>query len=310
MDRKSFLKQLAIGGFVVSNPSVLSAMTHYSDARVANKLTILHTNDTHARIEPFPASSGKYAGLGGVSRRAAMIEAERTLDPELLLLDAGDIFQGTPYFNFFGGELDLKLMSAMGYDATTIGNHEFDNGLEGFAEVAKYADFPFLSANYDVRATIWKEWIQPYTILDRKGLRIGIFGLGIDLDGLVLPKLYGDVKYRDPVLHAQAMARTLKQYKKCNLLICLSHLGYDYNDPNRISDVKLAQKVPGIDLILGGHTHTFLDKPFMHHHTNGSKTYVHQVGFAGIRLGRVDVYFDDAGQALAMSTTHKTVSLT
>lgn len=306
--RRTFLENSLKAGLMLALPSqLLLASEANKGAKAAKKLTILHTNDTHARIEPFPSSAGKYAGLGGIARRAKLVEMYRNEDPHLLLLDAGDIFQGTPYFNYFGGELDLKLMSKMGYDATTIGNHEFDNGLEGFAEVASYANFPFLSANYDVRNTPLSPWVDSSTVIERNELRIGLFGLGIELQGLVLPSLYGDVRYRDPIMLAKAMVRSLKEYQKCDLVICLSHLGYDYSDPLRVSDKKLAQSVPGIDIILGGHTHTFLDEPYVVEHDEGQQCLVHQVGFGGIRLGKIEVYFSEEAKAIAFKSESKSV---
>lgn len=302
MKRRVFIENVLKTGLLTTLPSFLIPLrdTSYKPSYSA-KLTILHTNDTHARIDPFPANS-KYAGMGGAAKRAQLIKMERKLDPDLLLLDSGDVFQGTPYFNFFGGELDLKLMSKMGYDATTVGNHEFDNGLDGFAEVAPHAEFPFLCANYDVRNTPLAPFLQPYKILNRNGFKIGIFGLGIELDGLVTPKMYGEVKYRDPILLAEAMVRSLKKYQSCDIVICLSHLGYQYKS-DKVSDVKLAQKVKGIDVILGGHTHTFLDEPFIHQHDDGSLCCVHQVGFGGIRLGKIELLFDQDGKPTTMANS-------
>lgn len=302
MNRRKFIENILKTGLIASVPrSIIKLDSTYDSPSYSAKLTILHTNDTHARIDPFPSNS-KYAGMGGIARRAQMVKKERKLDPDLLLLDSGDIFQGTPYFNYFGGELDLKLMSVIGYDATTIGNHEFDNGLDGFAEVAPKAQFPFLCANYGVRNTPLAPFVQSYKIIHRKGFKIGVFGLGIELQGLVTPNMYGDVKYRDPIMLAKAMVRSLKYYESCDLVVCLSHLGYNYQS-DKVSDVKLAQQVKGIDVILGGHTHTFLDEPFIHRHDDGSLCCVHQVGFGGIRLGKIELLFNQDGKATALANS-------
>lgn len=209
----------------------------------------------------------------------------------MLLLDSGDIFQGTPYFNLFGGELEFKLMSMMGYDASTMGNHDFDNGLEGFLKVLPNAKFPFICSNYDFKNTVLEGRTDPYKIFHKDGIRIGIFGLGIKLEGLVGKKQYGETKYLDPVDVAQHFSSFLKNDKKCDMVICLSHLGYKY-DGDYISDVMLAPQTENIDLILGGHTHTFLPEPQQYTNRAGKTVLVNQVGWAGLLLGRLDYYFD------------------
>ncbi|PKQ70451.1 Calcineurin-like phosphoesterase [Raineya orbicola] len=290
ISRRQFLTESLVGmGALALAPEWLLAESN----KDAVKITILHTNDMHSRIEPFPNDGRKFAGLGGMARRAELIKQIRSQEANVLLLDAGDIIQGTPYFNFYGGEVELKLMSQMGYDAATIGNHEFDNGIAGFNKFLPHANFPYLIANYDFSGEeSLKNAFQPYKIFEKQGIRIGVFGLGIQLKGLVLDKFYGNTKYLDPVGTAKEMVQTLKA-KKCDLIICLSHLGYRYDDePHKISDYKLAQAVEGIDLIIGGHTHTFLDKPEQVTHPNGHITLINQVGWAGIRLGRVDFIFE------------------
>lgn len=255
------------------------------------RITILHTNDTHARIEPFPESASNHAGMGGVARRAALVGKIRNENPDSLLLDAGDVFQGTPYFNKYNGELDYEVMSRMGYDATTIGNHEFDNGVDGFEEVMDKARFPIVSSNYDFGTTRMGLRVQNYIIRQAGGVKIGIFGLGIAFDSLVLPHLHKGVSYVDPVKVSAEMVSHLKGYHECDMLICLSHLGYRYED-KRVSDRIVAQKVDGIDLIIGGHTHTFMDEPELFEKPDGNRTWISQVGFAGIVLGRMDFYFN------------------
>ena len=255
------------------------------------KITILHTNDMHSRIEPFPADDVKWAGLGGMARRSTIIKKIRSQEKNILLLDVGDIFQGTPYFNYFGGELEYKLMSEMEYDASTIGNHDFDNGMEGILKQLPHASFPFLCANYDFNDTPLKGKTQPYKIFRRDKVKIGVFGLGIELQGLVEKKMYGNTVYLDPLKKAAEMSSFLKNEMKCHLVICLSHLGYKYKE-EKVSDEILASQCDNIDLILGGHTHTFLDNPVRYKNKSGKEVLVAQVGWAGIKLGRIDYYFE------------------
>jgi 5'-nucleotidase len=254
------------------------------------QLTILHTNDVHSRIEPFPMDGSRNQGLGGVARRAALVKKIRAEQKNVLLLDAGDIFQGTPYFNMFGGELEMKLMSDMGYDAATLGNHDFDNGIAGFVKQMPHAKFPFLVSNYDFNNTELKGRTQPYKIFKKQGLKIGVFGIGIELAGLVDKKNYGDIVYQDPIAKANETAGILKNDHDCDLVICLSHLGYKYKE-EKVSDQILAKSTRNIDLIIGGHTHTFMKAPEDIKNLDGKITTVNQVGFAGINLGRLDYFF-------------------
>ena len=255
-------------------------------------ITILHTNDVHSHIDPFPITDSRYPNMGGVARRATLVEAIRKENPNTLLLDAGDIFQGTPYFNFYGGELEFKLMSMMKYDAATIGNHDFDNGIDGLFSQLPHAQFDFLSANYDFKNTVLNTHVKPYKIFVKNGIKIGVFGLGIKLEGLVDPKMYKETIYLNPLEIAQDMSRILKEEEKCDLVICLSHLGYRYKD-EKISDLELASKTKNIDLIIGGHTHTFLPKPTITKNNVGENVLVNQVGCYGINIGRIDFYFDN-----------------
>ena len=257
------------------------------------RLVILHTNDTHSRIDPFPMDGSRNQGLGGVARRAALIKQIRRSNEHVLLLDSGDIFQGTPYFNFFKGEIEFRSMTEMGYDVATLGNHDFDNGVDGLVSMMPYAGFQFVSANYDISGSRLSRYVLPYTIRSFAGIKVGLFGLGIDFDQLVISHLHEGVSYLDPIETARETVQTLRN-AGCSLIICLSHLGYRYRD-DRVSDTVLAQEVPEIDLVLGGHTHTFLDDPDIYRHVDGRTTIVNQVGFAGIRLGRVDVEFDRDG---------------
>ncbi len=257
-------------------------------------ITILHTNDVHSHIDPFPADDPRNPNMGGVARRSALIETIRQENPNLLLLDAGDIFQGTPYFNYYGGELEFKLMSMMKYDLSTIGNHDFDNGVDGLTAQMPYASFEFVSANYDFKNTSMDGFVKPFKIFDKNGIKIGVFGLGIELNGLVDKKMYKETVWHNPVEIAQDMVQILKKENKCDLVICLSHLGYKYGkEEGKISDLKLAELTKDIDLIIGGHTHTFLDKPTIVKNLDGKEVLVNQVGCYGINLGRIDFYFDN-----------------
>ncbi|AZB08634.1 bifunctional metallophosphatase/5'-nucleotidase [Chryseobacterium sp. G0162] len=295
MDRKSFLKAIGGGSLAMAlAPNMMMAEElKILDLKPANKLTILHTNDQHSRIEPFDASYTKNPNQGGFARRASLIQQIRNQESNVLLLDSGDIFQGTPYFNFFGGELEFKLMSMMKYDASTMGNHDFDNGLEGFLKVLPNAQFPFICSNYDFKNTILDGKTSPYKIFNKNGIKVGIFGVGIQLDGLVGKKQYAETVYSNPIEAAQHYSNFLKKDQKCDLVICLSHIGYDYRDePNKISDKILAANTENIDIILGGHTHTFLPEPETFTNRQGKNVLVNQVGWAGLLLGRIDFYFD------------------
>ena len=293
MKRRSFVKTSALGGTALT----LGALGLHSCASPAKKhLTILHTNDVHSHIDPFPSGHHRFPNLGGVSRRASLIGAIRQENPNTLVLDAGDIFQGTPYFNFYGGELEFKLMNKMGYRASTLGNHDFDNGLSGLLAQLPNAEFSFLCANYDFTQTVLDGYIRPYEVYVMDGIRVGVFGLGIQLKGLVLDELYGETKYLDPVEIGQDMARILREEERCDLVVCLSHLGYTYSDPARMSDRVLAAGTDQIDLIIGGHTHTFMEKAEIAANRSGEPVLIQQVGCYGVNLGRVDFYFHPDGR--------------
>ena len=286
MKRREFLRSSVLG---TAGLAALGSL-HNPVAAAAKKgplrLTILHTNDMHSRIEPFPDNGGQWANLGGMARRAALIKEVRAQETNVLLLDSGDIFQGTPYFNFFGGELEYKLMTQMGYDASTLGNHDFDNGLDGLQRQLPHAGFPFLIANYDFDKTPLAGRFAPYKVFDKQGIRVGIFGLGIELNGLVADKNFGATVYLDPIAKAREMVTQLRGPERCDLVVCLSHLGYKYESA-KLDDRKLAAQLTGIDLILGGHTHTFMDKPEAVEGPGGHQTLINQVGWSGInQIGR------------------------
>ncbi len=291
MNRRHFLRTTAASAPLLLAPGLLApALARSAETR----LIVLHTNDMHSRLDPFPEDGLPTAGRGGMARRATLVKQIRAeaaaAGAHVLLLDCGDIWQGTPYFNFYGGELEYKLMSAMGYDAATFGNHDFDNGLEGLQKQLPHATFPFLSANYDFSRTPLAGRFAPHKVFARGGVRVGIFGMGIELAGLVPDAKFGATRYLDPVAVAAEQVKILREKEKVDFVICLSHLGYAY-DSAKIDDRKLAAQVAGIDLILGGHTHTFLDTPQTVAGPGGWSSVINQVGWAGLNLGRFDLTF-------------------
>lgn len=293
MERRKFIQNTATASLIASagiwsNTALASGLlSNHEEKKDLKKITILHTNDTHSHIEPI--NGGRNDGRGGVARRAALIKKVRAENPNTLLLDCGDIFQGTPYFNFYGGELEIKLMSMMGYDAATVGNHDFDNGINGLYAQIPNATFDFVISNYDFSNTIMEGQTKPYKVMIKDGVRIGMFGLGIELDGLVSPLMFKETKYLDPLMVAKDMTRVLRDQEKCDIVVCMSHLGYKYSG-SKISDISLAQQTTGIDLIIGGHTHTFLDQPELVLNAAGETVMVNQVGCYGINVGRIDFY--------------------
>lgn len=287
-DRRSFLKKVGIGGALFGlGPLPLEA---FSSGQIA-KLTLLHSNDVHSHVDPFPDDDKKYPGMGGMAQKAAIIDRIRSEEDNVMLVDSGDIFQGTPYFNFYHGELEMKLMSSMGYEAATMGNHDFDAGMDGFVKQLPHADFPILVANYDFTNTPLQGKTDTHMVLDKKGIRVGLFGLGIELKGLVPDALFGETQYLDPIAKAKEMVQVLRGDAHCDLVICLSHLGYQY-PINKVSDVVLAENTEGIDFILGGHTHTFLDAPVVYKNLAGQPVVINQIGWAGVWLGRIDIFFE------------------
>ena len=255
-------------------------------AQADKELLIFHTNDMHSRVEPF---SDDYqdtllAGKAGMVRRATFISRQRKEHPDLLLFDSGDFSQGTPDYNMFKGEVEIKLMNAMKYDAGTIGNHEFDFGLDNMARLFKMADFPIVCANYDVRGTVLEGLVKEYTVIEREGVRIGVFGLGAPLDGLVAAHCYGNVKYEDPVSEAQRIADILKNQEKCDLVICLSHLGWM---EDQFSDIELIENTRNIDVVLGGHSHSYFTEPKFYKNLDGVDVPVQQMGKNAAFVGKM-----------------------
>ena len=292
MKRRHFLKKIKFSSiYGLTLPYFIN--DDYFDNGL-KKITILHTNDVHSHIDPFPKNDPLNPSGGGVIARANLINLVKKDNPHTLVLDAGDVFQGTPYFNFFGGELELKLMSKMGYNASTLGNHEFDNGMEKLSKVLKHANFSFLNSNYTLKNTPLENKIKSHEIFNINGIKIGVFGLGIELEGLVEKKLYKGIKYLNPIEISKDISNDLKYNHNCDLIICLSHLGFSYSkDKNIMCDLILAKQTKNIDLIIGGHTHTFLDEPVKVKNLENKDVIVNQVGCFGINLGKIDFYFSE-----------------
>ncbi len=287
MNRRYFLKQIGAG------TAGLTLGTWPYDLFAADDflmITILHTNDLHTHIEPFEGTNPRYAGKGGLARISGLTKNIRERNPNTLLFDAGDMFQGTPYFNYFGGELMLKLMSEAGYDASTVGNHEFDNGLQGLHDALPEAKFPLINSNYDFSDTILAGKFPRWKIFRKSGIKIGVYGLGVELQGLVSQSHFGKTVYNDPVKVAREMESFLKNDKKCDLVVCLSHLGLRYRE--KVSDTVLAGETSFTDLIIGGHTHSFLEEPLSLKNKNGQPVIVNQAWWGGLMVGQIDFVFE------------------
>ena len=255
-------------------------------AQSTKEIYLFHTNDMHSRIEPFPENyqDTLLAGKAGMVRRATFISQQREIHPDLLLFDCGDFSQGTPYYNIYKGEVEISMMNEMRYDAGTIGNHEFDFGLENMARLFRLVEFPIVCANYDVTGTVLEGLVKEYVVLHRDGIKIGVFGLGAQLEGLVAKASYGDVKFEDPVSEAQRIADLLKMQEKCDLVICLSHLGWK-GEP--YSDVELIENTCNIDVVLGGHSHSYFEKPEYYKNLDGVEVPLQQMGKHAAFIGKM-----------------------
>ncbi|MDX2174603.1 MAG: metallophosphatase [Bacteroidota bacterium] len=307
-NRRDFIKYTLGTSMAIAGLSS-EAQNSLLDDKGFTKLTILYTNDQHSRIEPFPENDAKFANEGGFSKRAAVIEKIRSENKNILLLDAGDVFQGTPYFNYYHGEVEYKLMSLMGYDATTFGNHDFDMGCENLLKQQPHAKFDFINCNYNFSDTVLanNKKISPYKIYKKGNLKIGVLGVGIDLENLLDKRFINGIKYNNPIEEANKISAILKNEKKCDYVICLSHLGYKYSD-QKISDLTFASQTKNIDLIIGGHTHTFLEKPDNVKNVNGEEVQITQVGWAGIWLGKIEIFFTPINKkSLQSNTNHKII---
>lgn len=287
LNRRKFIQQTSL-----SAAALLAGQWAAAEDTAIQRLVILHTNDVHSRLDAFPMDGSRNQGAGGIAARAKLIEDIRAEGEQVLLLDAGDIFQGTPYFNLYKGEPEMKAMQMMGYDACTMGNHDFDAGLENFATQLQHVRFPVLLCNYDFTQTPMEHKSVPYKIFNKGKLKIGVTGVGIEMKGLVPDNLAGNTKYLDPVQKLNETADHLKRTKGCDMVICLSHLGYQYREnSNKICDLILAKETEYVDLIIGGHTHSFLDEPALVKNKRGEDVLINQVGWGGIRLGRLDYEF-------------------
>lgn len=287
MKRRSFIKRSSSGALLLLSGQASFAVPTHDILNV----TILHTNDMHSRVEAFPMDGSRNQGLGGIARRASLIKKIKDQEKHVLLLDAGDIFQGTPYFNFYKGEVEMKAMSLMGYDAATIGNHDFDAGIGSLDAQMKKASFPMINCNYDFSNTVLDKKVLSHKIFNRGGIKIGVTGVGIELKSLVPKELTKETQYQDPVNCLNQTASYLKNDEQCDYVICLSHLGYQYKD-DTIDDLGLAAATSHIDMIIGGHTHTFLNEPVIVENKDKEAVIINQVGWAGIMLGRLDIQFE------------------
>jgi len=290
MKRRDFIIQTSAATAITLTGFGLSS---FSSAKT-KRITILHTNDTHSHLDTFPQTDAKFPNQGGAAKRATIFNQIKKENPNTLILDAGDMFQGTPYFNYYGGELEIKVMNMLQYDAGTLGNHEFDNGINSLSEQIHKANFDIINANYDFKNTLMDGLTKPYKVFIKDGIKIGVFGLGIKLEGLVNKSEYDETVWNNPIEIAQDVTRILKDDLKCDLIICLSHLGYKFGGNSQmISDLDLAAKTKNIDLIIGGHTHTFLEKPTIVLNAEQKEVIVNQVGCYGVRVGQIDFYFDE-----------------
>jgi len=285
MERRHFLASLA--ATTAASQMVLRGAEGGLDSHNPSRITLLHTNDTHSHIEPFGPGNGQASGKGGIPRRATMVKQLRASIPNLLLLDAGDTFQGTPYFNQYKGKLDFELMSKVGYDASTLGNHDFDNGVDMLMEAMEFAKFPFLNCNFDCKGSpVLAKRLTPWLVKEFPGFKVGLTGVGVDFKGLVSAENHKGVDWRSPEEALKPVIRHLREVEKVDLVVLISHLGYDLRG-DAIDDLALAKLVPGLDAIIGGHSHTFLDQP-TRIQQDGGETLVFQVGWGGINLGRMD----------------------
>ena len=264
---------------------VLSTVTVLAQQKI--KLVILHTNDTHSQVEPTDKSTLKTADMGGYARRMGLISQIREQEKNVLLVDAGDYSQGTPYFNFFNGRIEIDAMNRMKYDAGTLGNHEFDNGIDTLAVVLKNAQFPMVSSNYQLDKTSLFPIVKKYVVLEKAGLRIGIMALDVNPESLIFEKNYRGLVYQDPIEKANEISALLKKKEKCDVIICLSHLGSD-GKKKEVNDFEIARKTRYIDVIIGGHSHTLITNTTVKN-AAGKPMVIAQIGKSGLYLGRVEL---------------------
>ncbi len=278
MDRRDFIKNISLG----VAPFFIGKSLFADSKKDSNKITditFLHTNDTHSRLDPFPDGSGGKSNMGGVSRRASLIKEIKKNSSNVIIFDGGDAFQGTPYYNFYEGKLEYQAMSMLGYNYATLGNHEFDSGTDKLLAAMEHSKFKIISSNYTSDLPIFKKHVLPYDIFEISGIKFAIFGLGISFKGLVGEDSHKGISDLPIFDTAKKMVSQLRD--KADFLILLSHIGVEIDEP-------LAEKIGGIDLIIGGHSHTHLKKPFI---PKNSDTMILQAGASGLFLGKLDLKF-------------------
>ncbi len=286
INRRQFIKK---GLLAVGSMSTLPGMVAANQKSTqALKLIVLHTNDIHSHLDPM--ATGEYKGLGGAAARSSIIKRMREQFPHVLTFDSGDLFQGTPYFNLFQGEPEVKVMSATGYDAMTIGNHDFDAGVERLAELTESEmNFPLLNCNYDLSRSPLDGLVKEYIIKEMDGLRVGVMGLGIKLEGLVMPGLFEGVIYRNPIQEARRVARILVHEEKADYVIALSHINHYASEGDREpGDRDIIREIPEIDLVLGGHNHLLFPRPEVYMRREGFGM-INQAGWAGTHIGMLNL---------------------
>lgn len=290
MNKQAMMKNMMKGGAVRTLLAVLLAVAPACAALAQRQLVVLHTNDTHSCVMPLGSNLADtmLAGRGGFVRRVALVDDERKKNPDLLLFDSGDFSQGSPYYTLFKGDVEVGLMNLMKYDAATIGNHEFDFGMDNMVRIFRKAEFPIVCANYDFTGTPLEGLVKPWVVIRRRGLKIGVFGLAPELDGLVSAVNYGGIRYEDPVAKAQQVASMLKREKKCDVVICLSHLGWGVFGTD---DTELIPATRDIDLVLGGHSHTYFKRLEWLDNRDGRPVADDQNGKHGAFVGRLVLEF-------------------
>jgi 5'-nucleotidase len=287
-NRRRFIKRslLFLGGTLTLPYIDLFAKPLSLENKKTKRICVLHTNDFHSHFEAFPSTHPTWPNQGGILQLGGLIQQIRSEEENVLLFDCGDVFQGTPYFNFFEGKPELQWMEKMGYHAGTLGNHDFDLGIDHLAKLKSTNAIPLVNCNYDFEKTSLKNIVKKHLIIEKGGLKIGITGASIHLQGLLTEDMYKGIIYNDPINPVQNEVNYLRNKEKCDLVFVLSHLGYEYQD-DKIDDLKLAKKTYGIDAILGGHTHTFLEKPTEVQNSKGKTVIVNQAGWAGLQLGKL-----------------------
>lgn len=250
------------------------------------KVVILHTNDTHSQIEPLPSTDKRFPNMGGVVNRKAIIDSIRNVEKNVLLLDAGDFVQGTPYFNLYHGRVEAQALNLMGYEVGTLGNHEFDYGLDTLRMILQHIDYPIVNCNYDFTETVLNGMTKPFVILKKGGIKIGIIGAGVNPDGLIQTDKYKGMKFKPINESVNYYAKILKNDYKCDLIVALTHIGIE-------NDKKLASSSSDIDLVVGGHSHTFLNSPLRIKNKNDREILVYQVGKSAPYIGKIEINLEE-----------------